>query len=142
MTDQDRSNLVYRWFDRVWCQGDISAIDEMMAPTAIAYGIHDAEGNPVQGPEGFKPVFQKFRNSFPDIRITVEDCLVKGDKVAARCLVQGTHTGAGLGVAATQSPVKMEGMCIVRIEDNKIMEAWNNFDFMSLYQQVGLVPAL
>jgi predicted ester cyclase len=35
--------------------------------------------------------------------------------------------------------MEIEGMCIVRIEHGKIVEAWNNFDFMRLYQQLGVI---
>jgi predicted ester cyclase len=34
-------------------------------------------------------------------------------------------------------PVEFTGICIVRVRDGKIIEAWNNFDFMSMFQQVG-----
>ncbi len=30
------------------------------------------------------------------------------------------------------------GMCIARIENGKIAEAWNNFDFLSMYRQLGM----
>jgi hypothetical protein len=33
-------------------------------------------------------------------------------------------------------------MTIVRVENDMIKEAWNSFDFMSLYQQVKLLPKL
>jgi hypothetical protein len=29
-------------------------------------------------------------------------------------------------------------MCIARIKDGRIVEGWNNFDFLSLYQQLGM----
>jgi predicted ester cyclase len=63
--------------------------------------------------------------------------MVEGDKIAARCTVRGTHAGDGLGLAATNMPVEFTGICIVRVRDGKIIEAWNNFDFMSMFQQVG-----
>jgi predicted ester cyclase len=44
-----------------------------------------------------------------------------------------------LGKAATKSPVEFTGITIVRIENGKIVEAWNNFDFMVLHRQVGLL---
>jgi predicted ester cyclase len=143
MNEQDKasSTLMHRWFEEVWNKGRLEAIDEMMDADCIAYGITDDEGNPVQGPEGFKPYVIKFRQSFPDIRITIEDILVKGDKVAARCRVRGTHAGDGLGIAATQKPIDFTGMCIGRIAGGKIVEAWNNFDFMGMYQQVGLLTS-
>jgi hypothetical protein len=33
-------------------------------------------------------------------------------------------------------------MGIARVQNGKIVEGWNCFDFMSLYQQVGLLPAV
>lgn len=33
-------------------------------------------------------------------------------------------------------------MGIARIRDGLIVEAWNAFDFLTLYQQIGMLPAL
>jgi hypothetical protein len=51
--------------------------------------------------------------------------------------VRGAHRGDALGLAATNRPVEFTGICIVRICEGKIAEAWNNFDFMSMFQQLG-----
>jgi predicted ester cyclase len=71
--------------------------------------------------------------------IVVEDMVAEGDKVAARCSVRAKHEGQFLGREATKSPVDFTGITIVRIEKGKIVEAWNNFDFMTLHRQVGLL---
>jgi predicted ester cyclase len=42
-----------------------------------------------------------------------------------------------LGVAPTNQPLEFTGMTIVRLEDGKIAEAWNEFDFMKMYSQLG-----
>jgi predicted ester cyclase len=71
--------------------------------------------------------------------IVIEDMVAEGDKVAARCSVRAKHEGDFLGRAATQAPVEFTGIAIVRIENGKIVEAWNNFDFQTLHKQVGLI---
>lgn len=129
--------LMRRWFEEVWNKGRAEAIDEMFAEDGVAYGLADETGAPLRGAAGFKPFFQNFRNAFPDIEIVVEDAIAEGDKVAARCTVRATHAGDGLGFAATQRPVEFTGIALVRVRDGKIVEAWNNFDFMGLFQQVG-----
>ena len=73
------------------------------------------------------------------MEIVVEDVVAEGDKVAARCSVRAKHEGDFLGRAATESPVHFTGIAIVRIYNGKIVEAWNNFDFMTLHKQVGLL---
>lgn len=138
MSDANRA-LIHRWFEEVWNKGRAEAIDEMFAEDGIANGLADESGAALRGPSGFKPFFQTFREAFPDIEVIVEDTVVEGDKVAARCRVRGTHKGESLGVAATHQPVEFTGICIVRIEDGKIAEAWNNFDFMSMSRQINAI---
>ena len=58
--------------------------------------------------------------------------------MAARCVVRGTHAGDHLGVPATNAVVHFTGIAIVRIEDGTIVEAWNNFDFLQMNEQIGL----
>ncbi len=138
MSDENRA-LIHRWFEEVWNKGRAEAIDELFADDGIANGLADESGAPLRGPSGFKPFFQKFRDAFPDVEVIVEDTVVEGDKVAARCRVRATHKGEGLGFAATNNPVEFTGITIVRIKDGKIAEAWNNFDFMSMSRQINAI---
>jgi len=136
---EENKAILRRWFDEVWNQGRAEAIDELFASDGIAHGLSGDEENPMAGPEGFKPFHQAFRGAFPDIEVVVEDMIAEGDKVVARCSVRGKHAGDHLGIAASNSPVAFDGIAIVRITDGKIVEAWNNFDFMKMNRQVGLL---
>ena len=129
--------LVRRWFDEVWNKGRADAIEEMFDADGVAHGLSDDPLNPIVGPKSFRPFHTMFRDAFPDMKIVIEDMIAEGDKVTARCSVRGKHEGHSLGFAATQSPVEFTGITIVRIADGKIVEAWNNFDFMRMYRQVG-----
>ena len=135
MKSEDNKAFVRRWFEEVWNKGREEAIDEMFAADGLAHGLEGDE--PIRGAAAFKPFFRKFREAFPEIKVTVEDAIAEGDKVAARCSVRGRHRGDTLGFAATQQPVEFTGMTIVRISQGKIVEAWNNFDFMKMFQQLG-----
>ena len=136
---RENDALIRRWFEEVWNQGRAEVIDELFAADGIAHGLSDDSGNPLRGPAGFKEFHAKFRAAFPDIVVTVEDTITEGDKIAARCIVRGKHTGDSLGFAATQAPMEMTGISIVRIKDGKIVEGWNNFDFMTMYKQLGAI---
>ncbi len=136
---EDNSALVRRWFEEVWNKGREEAIDELFDEKGVAHGLAGDAGGELRGPEGFKPFYRRFRDAFPDIEVVVEDTVVEGDKVAARCSVRGRHQSDSLGFAATNQPVEFDGICIVRVRDGKIAEAWNNFDFMAMFVQVGAV---
>lgn len=136
MSEENR-RLIHRWFEEVWNKGRADAIDELFAEDGIAHGLADETGAPLYGPAAFKEFHRKFRGAFPDIVVTVEDTVSEGDKVAARCSVRAVHAGDHLGFAATQKPMEITGISIVRIKDGKIVEGWNNFDFMSMFKQLG-----
>jgi steroid delta-isomerase-like uncharacterized protein len=136
MSEENKA-LIHRWFEEVWNKGREEAIDEMFAEDGVAHGLADETGEALRGTAGFKPFFQKFRAAFPDIEVVVEDTISEGDKVAARCIVRGRHQSDSLGFAATQQPMEITGIAIVRVSDGKIVEAWNNFDFMTMFKQLG-----
>lgn len=138
-TLEDNKALLRRWFDEVWNKGRAEAIDEMFAADGVAHGLSDDPEHPIRGGGGFKPFHQTFRGAFPDIEIVVEDMIAEGDKVVARCSVRGKHAGDNLGIAASNAPVEFTGMAMVRIRDGKIVEAWNNFDFMRMNKQIGAI---
>jgi steroid delta-isomerase-like uncharacterized protein len=131
------SAFIRRWFEEVWNKKREDAVDEMLAADGVAHGLSDTDGNEVHGPEAFKRLQRQFVESFPDMHIEVEDTVVEGDMIAARCRVTGSHLGHGIGVTPTNGPVEFTGMTIVRVKDGKIVEAWNEFNFMEMYRQVG-----
>ena len=138
MSEENKA-LMRRWFEEVWNQGRAEAIPEMFADEGIAHGLSDDPASPLRGPTGFQPFHAQFREAFPNIEVVVEEQLAEGDLVATRCSVRGKHAGDSLGFAATQSPVEFTGITITRIKDGKIVEAWNNFDFMKMYRQLGAI---
>jgi predicted ester cyclase len=45
-------------------------------------------------------------------------------------------------MAATGRKIDFWGMCMVRVRDSHIVDGWNTFDFLTLYQQIGMLPQL
>jgi steroid delta-isomerase-like uncharacterized protein len=125
------------WFDQVWCKGRESAIDTLMARDAVGHGL---PGGLMRGPTAFRQVFHTFRGAFPDIHISVERTISQGDLVVAHCRVTGTHQWNTLGFAATGKKVDFEGVTIARVVNGQFAEGWNFFDFLTMYQQLGVVP--
>lgn len=125
----DNARLMRRWFDEVWTGRDVTVVDELMASDALAHGLVGADGAELVGTAGFKEFHRRFMEDFPELAIEVADVLADGDRCAARCIVRGKH-------GATGKLISFSGMTIVRWRDGKIAEAWNNFDFDVMRQQL------
>jgi predicted ester cyclase len=133
--DRAPERVMREWFTKLWNEGQEDTIDRLMAPDCQVHGL----GVPIKGPAGFKPFYHQFRSAFPDIHVDIEQTLVDGNKVAAHCRVKGRHTGHTLGGAATDREVEFTGLVMARVVDGKVVECWNVFDFLGMYQQMSWV---
>ena len=134
MSAQNKT-LVRRWFDQVWNKGRTEAIDELLSDRSVVHGL----GDELVGPSGFRPFHAAYRNAFPDLTLQIDRMVAEDDLVAVHWSASATHSGGGLGFAATGKPVKFSGMAFIRVEGNKLVEGWNSFDQLGLLQQIGVV---
>ncbi|HEV7735717.1 MAG TPA: ester cyclase [Candidatus Binatia bacterium] len=130
--------LFRRWHDDIWNARNVDAVDELMAADGI---LHDTavSGAPRISRDEFKAQARALQSAFPDLHFVVEQVVDGGDHVATRVTITGTHAGPGLGVAPTGRPFRIGGMSIGRVRDGRIVEGWNNVDFLGLFTQLGLV---
>jgi predicted ester cyclase len=123
-------NLLERWFEEVWNKGREDAIDEMMETDCRGHGLVDETGKEVSNKADFKRYWKSLRGQFPDVRVEVHDALTDGDRIAVRCLVKGTHAASG-------KPIEFAGISIAHCRDDKLVEAWNHYDFDKMWSQLA-----
>lgn len=139
MTERNKS-IVRRWFEEVWNRGSEDVIDELFSSDGVAHGIGETDPD-IHGPNDFKPFVRNLRSALPDIRIDVEEAMAENDLVCVRLLLQGTHTGEGLGIPPTGRRVRVTGLVMARMANGQMIEAWNNWDQLGLLRQIGAMPA-
>lgn len=137
MSEKNKA-LYRRMFEGVWA-GRLDVADELIDPSYVAHGL-GVELPP--GPEGFKVFVAMYLGAFPDIIMTVEDQVAEGDKVVTRWKATGTHQGELMGIPATGKEIVVHGVNISRIEDDKLVEAWNSWDGLGMLQQLGVIPSM
>jgi predicted ester cyclase len=115
--------------------GDLALLEKFVAP---GYTEH-SEG--FQGVEPFKQQVAAFRAAFPDLRVTVEDVLIDGDRFASRTTVTGTNTGDLMGMPATGRQISVEAVDIGRVEGGQAQERWGGLNMYALLTQLGVIPA-
>jgi steroid delta-isomerase-like uncharacterized protein len=129
---EEKKNLAIRWFEEVWNKGRREAIDELMDADCV---IHDG-GVSIQGPEQFKPYFDRLQSSFSDIHVEILQTLCDGDMVCLRWLLTMRHTGDGLGLPASGKQVTATGIGIIEVSGGRLGEGWQNWDMLGLIEQI------
>ena len=86
--------------------------------------------------EGFKQFIYLLWKAFPDIRITFDDIIIEGNKVACRYNLTGTHKGEFMDLRPTDKQFRVNGMTVFYFRDTKCIERWNLVDMMSLMEQL------
>src|SRR5215207_8776663 len=121
MSAEENIALVRRFLE-ARAEGDLDAMDEMMAPDFVE---HTQAPGQQSDREGVKRAVAQFSAAFSDVRFVIEELLAAGEKVVSRVSGCGTHDRSELmGVAPTGSEVVSMAIFIHRIEGGKIVEEW------------------
>jgi steroid delta-isomerase-like uncharacterized protein len=117
-------------------RGDVSVADKVFAENCV---IH-INGSPERSLDvaGFKQMIAGLLAAFPDIRLTIEDQIVAGDKVATRWVAEGTNSAPFGNVPATGRRVRVDGLVLDHIDDGMVVERWEQWDQAGMMQQLGL----
>jgi predicted ester cyclase len=136
-TPPSPSEVAREWFEQVWNQRDVSAIDRMLSPTAGIDSLHFEDQTVLRGPEQFKPFHQAMLSAIPDLRVTISKIIEQGDWVSVRFMCEGTHSGPGLGFEPHGNRVQFSAIALGRVENGMWVEGWNVVDFFALQKQAG-----
>jgi steroid delta-isomerase-like uncharacterized protein len=126
--------------ERIWIEGlnrgDVSVADAVFAEDCVVHitGVPA----PFRGVGSWKEFVGGLLTAFPDIRFTIQDQLVQGDRAAFRWRATGTHTGPLGAVPATGKTVSVDGLILDMIVAGKVQERWEQWDQSVMLQQLGL----
>ena len=81
MSTEQNKSIVRRWIEEGWNKHNPAVVDQFYS---ASYVQHDAGQPPLQGREGLKQYVGVFLTAFPDLRLTIDDLIAEGDKVAWR----------------------------------------------------------
>ena len=125
-----------RYFEEVWNDGKFAVLNDLLAPNYVDH----MSSWPI-GPEGVRQEMSMYRKAVPDLRFSVEDVVAENDKVVIRVTATGTQQGDLPRIPAAGKQFTLSGMVMFRFEGRRAVEAWMQFDFLSLYRQLGAIPS-
>jgi steroid delta-isomerase-like uncharacterized protein len=137
MSLEGNKDVIRAYVQTIFNQQQVDRADELVAPD---YLDHAALPRQAPGLEGAKKKWAMYLAGIPDLRVTIEEMVAEGDKVAVRRSYEGAHCGELLGVPPTGKQVRIGGISIFRLAGGKIAEQWEQLDRLALMQQLGVFP--
>ena len=129
--------LIRRFIEEVHNKGNFALFNELFAPNYINHSAPANQNDRAAREQGIR----SYRAAAPDLRVTIDDMIAEGDKVALRWTTHGTERGplrTPLGIAPpTDRPISIPGVNIFRIANGQIAEEWIVWDTISWAQQLG-----
>jgi predicted ester cyclase len=115
----DSSRVVERYIDEVLSGDGPSELDVLVANAVLRQKV------------------AALRSAFPDLRVTVQQLAGHGDMIAVHATATGTHRGLFQGIPPHGR--RWSGTCtgIYRVVDGQIADFWENWDLLSILEQLG-----
>jgi predicted ester cyclase len=139
--------IVRRFYEEVFNQRNVDAIDELVHPEFLN---HDPTPLASRDPESMKQFIHTITQAFPDHHHAIfqrkgfanEDLIAEGDKVVMRCTLTATHQGlfpGFLDMPPTGKSICQRQIHILQVQDGKVSEHRVVRDDLTMMQQLGLI---
>jgi predicted ester cyclase len=132
--------VMRRMFDEGFATGNGDVVDELCSPDLVDHQFGLA-GQGEEARDHVRAAIRDVHSAFPDVRFTIEDSVVQGDRVWVRVRGRGTATGPYFGPPSGR-PVDFTVIDIARIHDGQIVEHWGVPDRFAVLAQTGLLDRL
>lgn len=133
---EENKAVVRRFIDDVFVAGRPEAVDELVADDFVPH----TWGAMAQGRDGLKQAMERVARGLADVRMTVEDVIAEGDRVAVRLTSHARQVGEFMGMPASNGEYTIEEIHLFRIRDGRIAEHWHQADFLGMMKQLGAMP--
>lgn len=122
-------------WDLAWNQGNIEALDQLLAPDYVRTSLADPK---VLDREGMKRLVADVRRGFPDLRTEIDQCIEADGSLAVLWRSQGTHLGEYYGVPPTGKTVQAAGASFFRARGVVVVEEVETWDPRDMLAVLGI----
>ena len=116
--------------------GNFEALMELLAPD---YAVYSPSGYPK--PTSREKLIENYKGaaeSFSEFTWGIEDMIAAGDKVVCRIIIRGIYSGGVPDLPSAEKKFEFSLITIMRIENGKVLEEWQEDDQLGLARQIGM----
>ncbi|GAA2291954.1 hypothetical protein GCM10010234_36350 [Streptomyces hawaiiensis] len=132
-------------------EGALRLMDHFLAaynegdPRHLDHCLHPEYRHPnpavERGVEGMRAAVRRWAASVEDLKLTLDDLVVEGDKVVARMTFSGRQVGTILDIPPSGKHFSIGLIDIFLVEEGLFAEHWDQMDLLGLHRQLGALPA-
>jgi steroid delta-isomerase-like uncharacterized protein len=134
-TDENKA-LTQRFYNEVMNAHNVAGAKSFVTTDFLDH--NPGPGHTGKGLDDLTAQLNEMITALPDFHVTTDLMIADGDTVVAYLTMTGTNTGPFGNMPASNKPVKINGVDIVRIKDGKAAERWGVFDNLTMMSQMGM----
>jgi predicted ester cyclase len=139
MTDDARRTLIQRLFEETFNSPRLDIPEEVIDAKYVEHFITGDK----HGVSAFREFIAHWRQAFPDLRVSIHDVIIEGDRAAWRTQATGTNGGYLLGIPATGKRMQVSSVGMARFNSaGKLVEHWTGNATAQVLLQLGLIEAM
>src|SRR3954447_7156843 len=123
-----------------WDKGDIEGIVEFYDDEIVWTNV--ALEEVYRGKGEVREFLTRLFTAIPDLQFAVHHKFARGDNIAERWTVKGTHLGTFMGIPPTGRPVEIDALSMVTMREGKFLTDQFYWDTGAVMRQMGLMPPL
>ena len=136
MSPGSKKAVVRRFYEEVFNEGKVQLLPELVSEDYTE--VWDGERHEV-GLEGAKQHALGVRQTYPDLRLSIDRQIAEGDWVVSCVTASGTHLGEWMGMAPTGKSVTFTGVNVDRVVEGKIVEHGGAANMLGPLLEIGAV---
>lgn len=137
--DRSPEELVHRWFEEMFNEGDLKVADEILAADVEYQGPNSLTPQDVTGSEDIKEYVETYKTAFPDLTYRVEESSETEDGIVVQWSMTGTQRGDLFEMESTGEAFAEDGINIFSIENGRITSIRSEWDTLKMVNELGIV---
>jgi len=133
---EEQNIALVKQYIETFNKGNFEAFKELLSHD---YAIYSPSGYPE--PSSREKLIENYKGVaevFSEFTWNIEDIIAAGDKVICRIIARATYKGGVPGLPETEKKVEFSLITIIRIENGKVVEEWQEDDQLGLVRQLGM----
>jgi steroid delta-isomerase-like uncharacterized protein len=137
MSTSENKRVLRRYFEEVLNGGNVDLLDELAAEDYLEHNPFPGQGT---GRGWLKERARTLAGALSS-HLSIDHMIAEGEGVVVWWTNEGTHVGEFLGIPPTGRPFRHSGVGLYRVRDGRMAEHTEIVDNLSLFQQLGVIPA-